>query len=157
MGEYKNKSDYIYDGGTVINRAVTSIKVKKVWEGIDDASKRPAITLTLYCNGSVYNKQPSGPDKDGWYRWNNLPTVYGGRDAVYYVMEEPVEGFETTYSNTGMHSDVTDRAYNGGTITNSGIPATGDSMPLVLTGGLLGMSILGVILILRKKKSGCRA
>ncbi len=152
VGEYRNKNDYIYDGGTVINRAVTSIKVKKIWEGIDDEGKRPEITLTLYCNGTVYNKKPSGPNKDGWYTWNNLPTVYAGRDAVYYVMEEPLEGFTITYTNTGMQSDITDRAYNGGTITNSGVPKTGDPGLPILWTILTIFGIGGTALLARKKK-----
>ena len=151
VGEYKNKTDYIYDGGTVINRAVKSIRVKKVWDGIPEA-KRPAITLTLYCNGSVYGKKPSGPNADGWYTWSNLPTVVNGRDAVYYVIEEPIEGIKTKYSNTGMQSDVTDRAYNGGTITNSGVPATGDTNKPVLWSLLTLLAMAGCVLLIRKGK-----
>ena len=154
VGDYKKQSDYVYDGGTIINRAVTSIRVKKVWDGISDATKRPEITLTLYRNGSVYNKKPSGPNKDGWYTWNNLPLQYEGRDAVYYVIEEPLPSFKTTYSNVGMQSDVTDRAYDGGTITNSGVPKTGDTANPVLWSilAVLGLTGCGFALFTLKKK-----
>ena len=153
VGEYKGKSDYVYDGGTIINRAVTTFRVRKVWEGITDESKRPEITLTLYCNGSVYNRKPSGPNKDGWYTWNNLPCEYEGRDAVYYVVEEPVPAFRTVYTNVGMDSDVTDRAYDGGTITNFGVPKTGDANHPILWSVLAVLGLAGsAVLVLGRKK-----
>ena len=147
VGEYKGKSDYVYDEGTIINRAVTSIRVRKVWEGVSDESKRPDITLTLYCNGSVYNRKPSGPNKDGWYTWSNLPREYEGRDAVYYVVEEPLPAFRTTYTNVGMESDVTDRAYDGGTITNLGIPKTGDASHPILWTLLAVLGLAGSVML----------
>ena len=37
------------NGGTIINRAVMQIAVRKVWKGMDEGEKRPDIKLTLYC------------------------------------------------------------------------------------------------------------
>ena len=37
------------NGGTIINRAVMQIAVRKVWKGMDEGEKRPNIKLTLYC------------------------------------------------------------------------------------------------------------
>ena len=51
VSPYKSESDFIYNGGTIINRAVTEIAVRKVWTGMDENEERPEITLTLYCNG----------------------------------------------------------------------------------------------------------
>ena len=81
-----------------------------------------------------------------------IEAVVNGRDAVYYVIEEPIEGIKTKYSNTGMQSDVTDRAYNGGTITNSGVPATGDTNKPVLWSLLTLLAMAGCVLLIRKGK-----
>lgn len=155
VGTHKKDTNVLYDGGTVINRAVTSIRVRKVWDGFDEKDPKPPITLTLYRDGEVYSKKPSGPDKDGWYTWSNLPPTHNGRDAVYYVIETPVEGMKTTYSNVAPYAGEDDRAYNGGTITNIGVPKTGDSEhPLLWI--LLGLAAAGagtgIGLSLKKKK-----
>lgn len=49
VAPYESESIFIYDGGTIINRAVTQIAVRKVWKGMDEGEKRPDIKLTLYC------------------------------------------------------------------------------------------------------------
>ncbi|MDO5436201.1 MAG: FctA domain-containing protein [Clostridia bacterium] len=140
-GAHAKDNKALYDGGTVINRAVTSIRVRKVWSGVSE-SKRPKITLTLYSNGERTSRKPSGPDKDGWYTFSNLPV-----NADYYVVEEPVKGMTTTYANNAPYTDVTDRALDGGTITNTGVPLTGDSaspllwMLLLLAAGCTGIGL----------------
>ncbi len=70
-----------------------------------------------------------------------------GEDTVYYVVEEPVKGMQTTYTSIAPYSDVTDRVYNGGTIINIVIPPTGDSAnPLVWI--LRGLSAVGIGFVL---------
>lgn len=117
-------------------------------EGLTDKDPKPPITLTLYCNDEATGRKPSGPDKNGWYTWNNLPRTRNGENAVYYVVEEPVKGMRTTYANTAPHEDADDRVYNGGTITNACPPKTGDgARPILwlLTGLLaLGLSLVAV-------------
>lgn len=49
VAPYESESSFIYDGGTIINRAVTQIAVRKVWKGMDEGEKRSDIKLTLYC------------------------------------------------------------------------------------------------------------
>ena len=49
VAPYDPESSFIYDGDTIINRAVTQIAVRKVWKGMDEGEKRPDIKLTLYC------------------------------------------------------------------------------------------------------------
>ena len=143
---YESESSFIYDGGTIVNRAITEIAVRKVWTGMDETEARPEIKLTLYCNGQVIDKKPK-LDKNGWYHFYNLPL----REAPYYVVETPVDGYATSYENVGEYADETDRAYNGGTITNHKLPKTGDSQPLAFYGLLLVASLCGIV-ICRKKR-----
>ena len=153
---FRDKTDYAYDGGTIINREVKSFRVQKIWTGKDDPAKRPKITLNLYCNGKPYNKKPSGPDSDGWYTWYNLPVTVDGADAVYYVIEEEMPGYRTSYSNTGSHADVDDKAYDYGTITNESIPKTGDTQQPVLWSLMALMGIAGSTLLIRRQKRSAR-
>ena len=148
ISPYETKTDRIYDGGTIVNRAVTEIAVHKLWTGMSENETRPEITLTLYCDGQVIAKKPK-LDKDGWYHFYNLPV----RDTPYYVVETPVDGFATRYENTGNFADVTDRAYNGGTIINHKLPKTMDEQPLTLYAILVAVSLLGMMFCWKKRRN----
>ncbi|MBQ9944423.1 MAG: Cna B-type domain-containing protein, partial [Clostridia bacterium] len=154
MTIYRNKAPYteetgwIYNGGTIINRAVTEFRVQKVWEGLEEGEEIPEITLTLYCNGEAMDKKTPKPDEDGWYVWYNLPIVRNGETAKYSVMEEPVDGFTVTY---GEDKEAT-CAYNGDTIVNRKIPKTGDDSRIGLWLAVTAVSAAGCILLMKKRK-----
>ena len=151
-----DKTDAAYNGGKIINQAMTAFAVKKEWSGLAQGEMVPAIQLTLYCNGKVYTAATPTPDKDGWYTYADLPAYVDGEVAVYTVKEQPVTGFTTTYINKGENAAVTDCAYNGSTIVNSKIPQTGDNTPLtlwMLTTLLAACSLLGVMATLRKREN----
>ena len=147
VAPYESESSFIYDGGTIINRAVTQIAVRKVWTGMDKDEKRPEITLTLYRNGKVVNRKPK-LDANGWYHFYNLPI----NSEPYYVVETPVNGFMTTYQNVGGYANVEDRAYDGGTITNSKLPQTGDESHIERYVALLLISLVALLGYGLKKK-----
>ena len=151
-----DKTDAAYNGGKIINQAMTTFAVKKEWSGLAQGEKAPAIQLTLYCNGKVYTAATPTPDKDGWYTYADLPAYVDGEVAVYTVKEQPVTGFTTTYINKGENAAVTDCAYNGSTIVNSKIPQTGDNTPLtlwMLTTLLAACGLMGVMATLRKREN----
>lgn len=151
-----DKTDAAYNGGKIINQAMTTFAVKKEWSGLAQGEKAPAIQLTLYCNGKVYTAATPTPDKDGWYTYADLPAYVDGEVAVYTVKEQPVTGFTTTYINKGENAAVTDCAYNGSTIVNSKIPQTGDNAPLtlwMLTTLLAACGLMGVMATLRKREN----
>ena len=147
VAPYESESSFIYDGGTIINRAVTQIAVRKVWTGMDKDEKRPEITLTLYRNGKVVNRKPK-LDANGWYHFYNLPIS----SEPYYVVETPVNGFMTTYQNVGGYANAEDRAYDGGTITNSKLPQTGDESHIERYVALLLISLVALLGYGLKKK-----
>ena len=151
-----DRTDAAYNGGKIINQAMTTFAVKKEWSGLAQGEKAPAIQLTLYCNGKVYTAATPTPDKDGWYTYADLPAYVDGEVAVYTVKEQPVTGFTTTYINKGENAAVTDCAYNGSTIVNSKIPQTGDNTPLtlwMLTTLLAACGLMGVMATLRKREN----
>ena len=126
------RTDCAFDGGKIINRELTDFSVRKIWTGLAEGEKAPKIELTLYCNGTATEVSTPSPVADGWYVYKNLPAVVDGIEAVYYVIETPVDGFITTYYN-GSESEIdTECAYNGGAIENARIPHTGDDTPVTL-------------------------
>jgi len=147
---YAQENGRVYNGGQIINTALSDIAVRKVWVGIDDHDPHPAIKLTLYCNGEVVQKPQPAPDKDGWYVYADLPTVVDGKDAVYTVVEEPVEGFVTAYVNA---NGETDAAYNGGTIYNSVLPQTGDHSSIAGYAAALMISFAGLVLLMKRRRN----
>ena len=73
----------------------------------------------------------------------------------YYIIEDVPAGYTVRYQNVGKYADVTDRCYNGGTIINYKVPATGDGFnPILWIGCVLsGLALLGgTCLILKRKK-----
>ena len=111
----------------------TEISFRVIWNGLKENEQPPEIMLVLYRNGKVYDKRPR-LDKYGWYHYYGLP-----ESGDYCVYEEYVPGFSTSYSNTGIYADITDRAMDGGSIINTRVPKTGDTQPL-------GLWLLGIVL-----------
>ena len=143
---YEDDRGFVYDGGTIINRPVTSITVRKIWKGISETAQKPEIELLLYNDGQLIDKQPR-KGEDGLYSFINLPV----HSTPYYVVETPIKGYATRYENQGKYEGETQAAYAGGTITNYLVPRTGDRGHAGEALGLMALSLAGIALILRKK------
>ena len=152
IAPYAQETDMIYNGGTIVNKAVTSFHVQKVWEGLAEDEEAPAITLTLYCNGEALDKKTPAPNEDGWYIWHNLPLTYKGEAAEYTVAEEPVEGFTVIYGEAAEGEEEPTCARDYGTIVNRKIPKTGDESNIGLWIGLSAVSACAFILLMKKRK-----
>jgi hypothetical protein len=150
VAPYDGESKMVYDGGTIINRAVTSIRVQKLWNGLEEGAEIPEITLTLYCNGTEMARKQPKPDAAGWYEYKNLPKYVGGEEAIYYVMENPMDGFVAMY--TDENGEPADAAYDGFTITNHLIPATGDEAPLMLWAVMFTAPTAMLVLMLKRRR-----
>ncbi len=148
---YTHFSSAVYDGGTIINRAVTSFRVRKVWEGLAEGEKAPDITLTLYCNGEKLNKRTPEPDANGWYVFKNLPIRYNGADAEYLVKEEPLPGYAVSYGEAVEGQEAPAYALNGGTIVNRKLPQTGDSAMPGLWLAMVLLSGAAVVVLIRRR------
>ena len=98
----------------------------------------------------MYEHETPEPDKHGWYHYYNLPIFVNGERAVYSVIEESMEGCITTYSNGGEEGDC---AYNGGVITNTVVPKTGDDAPVALWAATMILSAAAWMLMMRRRKA----
>lgn len=145
---YEQESDMVYDGGKIVNRAVTEFAVKKVWEGLAEDEEAPQIELTLYCNGEAMDKATPKADENGWYRYYNLPLFKGEVKAEYTVVETPLDGYTVTY---GDDAEATS-AKNGETITNRKIPKTDDNSHIALWTMTAAVSMAGLVILLKKRK-----
>ena len=151
VAPYEDETDFVYDGGTIINRASTQIRVKKVWSGLADGETPPQITLTLYCNGEKMSKRTPKPNADGWYVYNNLPLMYRGKKAVYTVVEEYMPGYYTYY--TKPDGTEVEYASHGDTIVNVRMPATGDKSSVAAWMAMLMVSSAGLLVLLKRRKA----
>jgi len=153
VAPYADETKAIYDGGTIINKAIVKadFSVKKVWSGLAEGETAPEIELVLYCNGEATDIKTPNPDRNGWYKYYDLPGEIDGKPAVYTVKELPIEGYETSYKLAdGTSAEYAD---NGGTITNAKIPQTGDEAPLALWLTLMGASAMMLVLLLKRRKA----
>jgi len=153
VAPYADETKAIYDGGTIINKAIVKadFSVKKEWSGLAEGEEAPEITLVLYCNGVATDIKTPNPDRNGWYKYYDLPGEVDGKPAVYTVKEIPVEGYETSYKlANGTSAEYAD---NGGVITNAKIPQTGDETPLALWLTLMGASAMMLVLLLKRRKA----
>ena len=149
VAPYADETDMIYHGGTIVNKAVTSVRVQKVWEGLSPDEETPAITLTLYCNGEKLDKKTPTPNSQGWYTWHNLPLTHNGEAAEYTVVEEPLDGYTVVY---GGDEEAT-CAYDGDTIVNRKLPKTGDDSNVGLWLAMTLASGCAFILLMKKRKA----
>ena len=121
----------------------------KKWAG----GREDSIDWVLYsADGTVVHKKFSKKtvSEDEWYYEAWLQS-----DRELYLIETVPQGYQVRYENIGEHADVTDRCYNGGTIINYKVPATGDGFnPILWIGCVLsGLALLGgTCLILKRKK-----
>ena len=151
VAPYEDETDFVYDGGTIINRASTQIRVRKVWSGLEENETPPQITLTLYCNGEKMSKKTPKPTADGWYVYNNLPLMYRGKKAVYTVVEEYMPGYYTYY--TKPDGTEVEYASHGDTIVNVRMPATGDRSSVAAWMALLMVSAAGMLVLMKRRKA----
>ncbi|MBP3656138.1 MAG: Cna B-type domain-containing protein [Clostridia bacterium] len=150
---YAGKTKAIYNGGTIINKAVVKadFAVRKTWSGLTEGEAAPEIELVLYCNGEPTDIRTPKPDRNGWYKYYNLPGEVNGQPAVYTVREQPLSGFVTRY--TLKDGTPADHADNGGTIINARIPQNGDETSLALWVALMGASAAMLTLLRRRRRA----
>lgn len=160
------------DRVTITNhKKATELRVEKLWqdengedlESTDLAGLQAVVKLYSYAKGTGKPQTPEGDPvkatldaKNGWvYTFKNLDP-----DKLYYVVEEPVSGFEVTYqNNTG--------ALPGETITLTNtrkasagyeLPSTGGTGTKRNTAGgflLMGAALVcGVIFRRRRERRG---
>ncbi len=103
----------------------TNLTVNKVWAD-GNAADRPAVNVTLYCatksglelDSSKLQEVPDASPvqlnaENKWkHTWENLPLFVGdntsGERYYYYVKEDAIEGYVTTYTNNGSNgADIT--------------------------------------------------
>lgn len=97
------------DGLTITNThvpEVTSVYVTKEWDDADDQDEiRPdSVTVRLMKNDEQYQDAVELSAKNQWtWSWQELPKYENGKEIVYTVVEDPVEGYTANYdAKTGV-------------------------------------------------------
>ena len=161
------------DRVTITNhRKSTELRVEKLWrdenhedlEGPDLAGLQAVVKLYSYAKDTEKPQTPAGSPvetatlnaKNGWvYTFTGLDP-----DMLYYVVEEPVSGFEVTYkNNAGVLPGSTIALINTRKVSAGyELPSTGGTGTKRNTAGgflLMGAALVcGVILRRRRERRG---
>ena len=124
---YTTQNDTAANGGTITNShtpATIAVSITKSWndandhDGLRPTAAEFAEKVHLYAGGAIVEDAAATvtDNGDGTYTvtYSDLPKMAAGTEISYTVKEDTINGY-TTQSDT---------AANGGTITNSHIPAT---------------------------------
>ena len=137
VSPYSEYTDAIYNGGTIVNREITEVRIKKRWIGPEGKA-----SFQLYQDGEPI--EWNDIEKDGeWYIWNNLPKLKDGKYTVYTVKEKNLSNYHAIYP------EGRDYAKNGETIVNYWFPPTGDKSHLIVLA--LVTSIAGILILRRRR------
>ena len=148
MAVYPGDQNRAYDGDTIRNISTMTLTIRKVWYNTSRWGKQ-TITLNLYKNGELYRTYKREPNDTGIYTF----TIPYDPDGQYWFTEESVKHYKTTYKNVAPYEGVTDRVYDGGTITNWGSkPHTGDNTPVLGLGLTAVLSLAGLVLLRRRRR-----
>ncbi|BDD39628.1 Cna B-type domain-containing protein [Streptococcus ruminantium] len=98
-------------GFTVTNTNIekVSVPVTKTWnDNNDQDGKRPkSITVNLLADGKVIKSQQVTAENDWKYTFTDLPKYANGKEIVYTVTENAVEGYTTTYDKYNITNSYT--------------------------------------------------
>ena len=159
IGFGENATEYIGNEPTT-----TSISVSKRWQEQDGSvlteNLPDGVTVTLYqhVNGVATRYEAEGitnpvvlsADNNWYYGWEGLPKEIDGQAVTYTVVEEPVEGWETTYTYPEGGKEAAGVAGGNVTVTNTRdssyiLPETGGIGPtFFITAGLFFIVASGV-------------
>lgn len=162
IGFGENATEYIGNKPTT-----TSIFVTKRWQEQDGnvltENLPDGVTVTLYqhVNGvatrytaeGVTNPVALSADNNWYYGWEGLPKEIDGQTVTYTVVEEPVEGWETTYTYPEGGNEAAGVAGGNVTVTNTRyssyvLPETGGIGPtFFIAAGLFFIVASGVVYI----------
>ncbi|MBQ7784543.1 MAG: Cna B-type domain-containing protein, partial [Clostridia bacterium] len=152
IAPYEEETKRVHDGGTIVNKPEMelSFKIRKIWKNMD-GEKPPKIELKLYCNGVELDVPTPTPDRDGWYKYYNLPKYVDGELAVYTVVEVSLGGYATFYEDE--NGNLISHGVHGGTIINSKMPKTGDHTSLAAWMAMLLCCAGAIGVLYRRKKN----
>lgn len=144
------------EGYVVTNRHVperVEVSGRKIWRDAANQSLRPdCITIRLLANERAIAKILVTAGDDWQWTFTDLPKYENGKQIVYSISEDKVEGYTTTIDGYNV-INTSEWAGLAGS-PSAAIPQTSDDMPVGLLGGLaaLAASGLAALLALRKRR-----
>ena len=148
--EYKNGKLVITDQ---YDETTIDILVTKKWDDQDNkAGKRPEkITVRLLADGKEVATQDLTAKNDWKHTFTKLPKYKNGKEIVYTITEDKVEGYQTVISGSVAKGFIVQNTYippvpppstsiPKAKVSKKKLPSTGDSQSLLLSG--IGFVIL---------------
>ena len=156
IGAYRDETERLYNGGTVILQDGASFRVRvRFSAGTDENGEAiytyRSVTGTLYREDGETMSVTMNPDENGWCVLTDIE-----KDMLYYVIPSGVAGYTASYRNGREYGNVTNRVYNEGTVTfTPGNKPLGRRQILLYAGGgaaALGAAAFGAVFLARKRK-----
>lgn len=107
----------VFSNEVTVSPETEDIEIKKVWNGTTGTAGQLKVALKLYANQEdvTVKYADKATITASSAKWTGLPRLIG---VTYSVKEETIPGYQApVYTNND--SSVTDKALNGGTITNT--------------------------------------
>ena len=145
-------------GYVVTNRHVperVEVSGHKIWRDASNQSLRPdCITIRLLANERAVAKVVVTAEDDWQWTFTDLPKYENGKQIVYSISEDKVEGYTTTIDGYNVINTSEWEALAG--LPAGAIPQTGDDMPVGLLAGLAAVAAGGLAALwaLRKRRGG---
>ena len=145
-------------GYVVTNRHVperVEVSGHKIWRDASNQSLRPdCITIRLLANERAVAKVVVTAEDDWQWTFTDLPKYENGKQIVYSISEDKVEGYTTTIDGYNVINTSEWEALAG--LPAGVIPQTGDDMPVGLLAGLAAVAAGGLAALwaLRKRRGG---
>ena len=103
------------------------VEVKKVWDDNDNQDGlRTDVTVSLYAGDELVGEKTISGNSNTPAEavWHELPVYKNGEEIVYKVVETPIEGYETSYSDPDGRTIDPITGVGEMTVTNTHEPAT---------------------------------
>lgn len=150
LANYTSKVSGDHSGFVITNTNIEkiSISVKKKWVGEETKS----IVIHLFADGKKIASQKLTKANNWQYTFTNLMKYKNGKEIVYEVKEEKINGYKTVITGNAKTGFVITNTQDKPKIPGKKRPKTFDGSHYSLYTLLMTLSLLGIVLSKRKKK-----
>ena len=126
-----------------------TLQGEKTWtHGANPVSQRPSSIVVLILQGNTVVRRIPLTAADGW-RWTTTVPEFdaNGNRITYRVFEENVPMYTVTVNGMNMNNRFVSPDFEGDT------PQTGESNTILIGAALAGVSLVGIILLVFKRRN----
>lgn len=132
------------------NDTKTSIEAIKVWQDGSSSDRPESITVSLYCDGKIFQNRVLSKDNNWKYKWNDLDS-----SCKWIVTEEKVpSNYKVTVSKQENCFIITNKTESGSPKIPSGsLPQTGMLIWPIPILFIVGIVLIAVGILVKRRKN----